>query len=801
MRLGRYESETRFTMSAQASPSETVTQAGRPFQIDTVLGPNALLIRAFHGHEAVSELFAVDLELASEDFNIPAARLVSQPATVRILCNKADERCINGYINRFTLVPSPDRLARYRARLVPALWFLTRTTNCAIFQNKTTPEIVESIFRSYGITNYKMQLRGKYTAREYCVQYRETAFDFIARLMEEEGICYFFEHTDKIHTVILVDNPSAHKTCALHPQVSFQPATVRGLDDEHDYIQDWVRTVGVHPSKWTQADFQFKQPRLHLIGSVPCLSEVKGPELERYDYPGRFDTMGDAEQLTRIRMEEVEAGIDTITGRSNCRGLVVGSTFKVKDNFRSDQAGTFLLTAIDYEAEQGNLYAEDQRGGQAYSNRFEAIPAQTSYRPPQITPRPFVYGPQTAFVTGPAGEEIYVDEYGRVKVQFHWDRQGKYDDASSCWVRVSQSIAGLGWGAMQLPRVGHEVIVEFLEGDPDRPVITGRLYNAQHVTPYKLPAEKSKTTLKTLSYPGGGGFNEFRLEDKKGSEQIFLHGEKDLDVRIKNDSREWIGQDRHLIVKRDKLEQVGRDKHETIQRDQIEQIARDHHLNINGKQAVSIAGSQSLAVRGDVNEQFSGNQSTQVTGSCYIKGMNVVIEATTGLTINVGSSFLTINPMGIQMQGTMVQINSGGSALSGTAGNLVSPIAPTSPAEADDAKEGDKAQYSGGGDTSSKEMNLVSGSSSPGPSRNTDAPWHDPNSPENKDKKSWIEIELLDDEEKPVPGEHYRITLPDGATLAEGTLDERGRARVACIDPGQCTIVFPKIDRTALERK
>lgn len=778
-----------------------ITQAGRPFQIDTVLAPDALMIRSFHGREAISELFEVDLELASDDFAIDPAKLVAQPATIRIRCNKTDERCINGYINRFTLVPTPDRLARYRARVVPALWFLTRTTNCLIFQNKTTPEIIEAIFKRYGITAYKLNLRGQYSSREYCVQYRESAFDFIARLMEEEGICFYFEHTDKTHTVMLSDSPQGHKACALQPKVSWEPGKGAGFQDEQDYIQNWVRTIEVHPNKWTQADFQFKQPRFDLTKSVPSLSDSHGPALEQYDYPGGFDGMAGAEQLTRVRMEEVEAGVDTIAGDSNCRGFLPGSTFEVKNNFRTDQAGSFLLTALDYEAEQGSLYAEDKHSEVQYINRFRAIPGATQFRPERKTPCPFVHGPQTAFVTGPAGEEIYTDSYGRVKVQFHWDREGKFDDASSCWVRVSQSIAGLGWGAMQLPRVGHEVIVEFLEGNPDRPVITGRLYNGESITPYKLPDERSKTTLKTLSYPGGGGFNEFRLDDKKGSEQVFLHGEKDLDVRIKNDRREWIGRDRHLIVKRDKLEQVTRDRHESIQRDHIAQLGRDHHLAISGKQAISISGSHSLAVQGDVIEQFSGNQSTAVTGSCYIKGMNVVIEATTGLTINVGSTFLTMNPMGIQMQGTMVQINSAGTALPGTPGNLVSPIGPNSPDEADDAAAGDKTSYSGGGENGSMNMNLTSGLSSSAPPRNTGSPWHDPNNSDNKKKKDWIEIELVDEEENPVPGERYCVTLPDGQTLAEGTLDSKGRARVECIDPGQCTIHFPKIDQTALERK
>jgi type VI secretion system secreted protein VgrG len=494
-------------------------------------------------------------------------------------------------------------------------------------------------------------------------------------------------------------------------------------------------------------------------------------------------------------MEEDESAIDTIVGRGNCRGMAAGYTFKIKHNFRPDQEGSFLLTAVEHQAEQGSLYAGDEyrAGKEPYANTFWAIPAEAPFRPLRKTARPYIRGPQTAFVTGPKGEEIYVDQYGRVKVQFHWDREGNADDASSCWVRVSQSIAGKGWGAMQLPRVGHEVIVEFLEGDPDRPLITGRVYNADHITPYKLPDEKSKSALKTLSYPGGGGFNELRMEDKKGSEQVFIHGEKDLDVRIKNDSREWIGRDRHLIVQRDKIEQISRDKHETIQRDQVEAITRDHHLTISGKEAIAISGSHSMAVTGDVIEQFSGNQSTQVTGSCYIKGMNVVVEAATGLTINVGSNFITINSAGIQITGTMVMINSGGSALPGTAGNLVSPISPLSAAVADDATPGDRGAFSKTGQQDS------AGSSSG--SASSDAPWHDPNSPENKEKKSWIEIELVDQDKKPVAGEPYRVTLPDGETVAEGTLDDKGRARVDGIDPGTCKVTFPNRDKASWSPK
>ncbi len=782
-------------MATASIAAGSLTQTDRSLQIDTTLGPDTFVIRSFHVHEAISELFEFNLELASENFQIVPSKIIAQQVTVRAVFDDSDERPFHGFVSRFSMLPSEDHLAHYRMRIVPSLWFLTRTTNCAIFQNKTTPEIVEAIFKRYGVSNYKMELTGSYAKREYCVQYRETAFDFMARLLEEEGICYYFQHSDKGHTVILADSTSGHGPCELEPEVIYEPVSGKGLNPDESHVQDWVRTVEIRPTKWTQGDFEFKQPKFDLSDTEPSLSKLPVPELERYDYPGRFNSASGAQQLTRVRMEEDESAIDTIVGRGNCRGMAAGYTFKIKHNFRPDQEGSFLLTAVEHQAEQGSLYAGDEyrAGKEPYANTFWAIPAEAPFRPLRKTARPYIRGPQTAFVTGPKGEEIYVDQYGRVKVQFHWDREGNADDASSCWVRVSQSIAGKGWGAMQLPRVGHEVIVEFLEGDPDRPLITGRVYNADHITPYKLPDEKSKSALKTLSYPGGGGFNELRMEDKKGSEQVFIHGEKDLDVRIKNDSREWIGRDRHLIVQRDKIEQISRDKHETIQRDQVEAITRDHHLTISGKEAIAISGSHSMAVTGDVIEQFSGNQSTQVTGSCYIKGMNVVVEAATGLTINVGSNFITINSAGIQITGTMVMINSGGSALPGTAGNLVSPISPLSAAVADDATPGDRGAFSKTGQQDS------AGSSSG--SASSDAPWHDPNSPENKEKKSWIEIELVDQDKKPVAGEPYRVTLPDGETVAEGTLDDKGRARVDGIDPGTCKVTFPNRDKASWSPK
>jgi type VI secretion system secreted protein VgrG len=396
-------------------------------------------------------------------------------------------------------------------------------------------------------------------------------------------------------------------------------------------------------------------------------------------------------------------------------------------------------------------------------------------------------------VVGPAGEEIFPDKYGRVKVQFHWDRDGKGDLASSCWLRVAQSIGGKQWGSIFIPRIGQEVIVAFQEGDADQPLVVGSVYNAEEMPPYELPSEKTKTVLfKSNSSPGGQGFNEIRIEDKKGHEQIFVHGERDLDVRIKNDRREWIGNDRHLVVKRDKVEEIERDEHIVIKRDLAEKIERDHHLDIDGKQAIKITGSQSLSVQQDVAEEFKMNHSEQVTLNYYLKAMNIVIEGMMGITLKVGGNFITINPGGIQIVGMpAVMINSGGAPLVGVPAMLVPPMAAKVAEIADNADPGST-------DGTYKAQRAAM---SPLEREAASAPSHDPKSEENKKKPHWIEVELVNVDGDPVPGERYRVTLADGTTLAEGTLDAKGRARIDGIDPGTCQVTFPDLDQTVWEPK
>ncbi len=768
-------------------------QENRIIRITTPLGEDELLLQGFDGQEGISRLFHFSLRLMSENRSIKFEDIVGKRATVVIVLPDGSERFINGLISSFAQGGSstleggekPTVFSHYSASLVPWFWMLTRTSDCRIFQEMTAPEILEKIFKDNGFSDYKNKLQGGFTKREYCVQYRETDFNFVSRLMEEEGIFYFFEHEKDKHTLILANNANEFKPCPLQDMVSYK--TLMGQERDEDVITDFTMSREVRPGQYTIRDFNFEKPGLDLTSNLSGKGESK---LEIYDYPGEYKTKDEGEKLVGIRIQEEDLPQVVVNGAGTCRGLVSGYRFDLRDHYRRDFNKAYVLTAIQHSADLGESWRSSESGENtvSYYNSFQCVLHPTPFRPPRITPVPVVHGTQTAIVTGPAGEEIYTDKYGRVKVQFHWDREGKYNENSSCWTRVSTTWAGKGWGQISLPRIGQEVIVDFLEGDPDRPIIVGRVYNADSMPPYALPDEMTKSTVKTYSSKGGGGFNEIRMEDKKGEEQLFFHAEKDLDLRVKNDRREWIGRDTHLIVKRDQKELIERDEQVVIKRDRVEEIGRDHHLKIKGKEAIEITGAQSIAVKGNVTEEISGNHTEKTTGNIYLKGMQVVIEASVGLTINVGGNFITINPAGIQMNGMpMLMINSGGAALPGVPGMLVSPTAPAEADIADNADPGDKAA------TYKQQWQAKSASEQAA----ANAASHDPNSEENKEKKAKIEIEVVNEDGKPVPGLGYRVTLPDGQTLAEGTLDEKGYAKITGLDPGNCKVTFPDLDKEA----
>jgi type VI secretion system secreted protein VgrG len=772
-----------------------LTQAGRHIRVNTSLGEDKLFLESFEGEERVSDLFRFELGVLSDDPGFSMDNLLNKPAVVSITLHDDSDRHFHGIINHIEeLETRTEGETLYRATMVPWTWLLTLFDDCRIFQNMTVPDIVQKVFKDRGFTDYTNRCTGTYPSREYCVQYRETDFNFISRLLEDEGIFYFFEHDDDKHTLVMADQPTAFVACPGQSQLAYD--TIPGLWQDVDVVLSMRRAKYVRVGKVTENDYDFTKPKTSIDANLDASRAG-----EFYEYPGKYTVRDDGSRYARVRLEEQEVKLLTVSAETNCRALRAGFQFTLSGYYRSDANQAYSMLAVRHRAASNSYISHDRQDAFDYRNTVDAIPQGTPYHPPRNARRPFIQGSQTAVVVGKSGEEIWVDQYGRVKVQFFWDRAGNMDENSSCWIRVAQLWAGKGWGAIFTPRIGQEVIVDFLEGDPDRPIITGRVYNGDQTVPYALPDQQTKSTIKSMSSKGGGGFNEIRLEDKAGSEQVFVFGQKDEDIRIQNDIREWVGKDRNLYVTQDRKDQIGRDSHDDIGRDHVENLGRDHHQTIAGKEAIKITGSHSLQVTGDVIEVFSGNQSTQVTQNVYIKGMQVVIEAMTGMTLCVGGNFITIDDTGVTILGTLVNINSGGSPLSGSAGSAVSPISPTDPDMADTANPGEASSVSAAPGTPAKTSATNANPIIYSPSAGSNSPTHNPNAPENQDKKHWIEIQLFDQDNKPVPGEPYKITLPDGSTIADGTLDNNGFAHVDNIDPGTCQVTFPNLDKTSWKPK
>jgi len=764
-----------------------ITQKNREIAIVSPLGDDVLLLVSMSGTEHLSRPFEFQLELASEEHQIKSSDIIGQNVTMRLNLTKDEVRYFNGYISRFTQILGSLDLARYRATVVPWLWFLTRTADCRIFQKKKAPDIIKEVFRDHGFTDFEDALTGSYREWEYCVQYRETDFNFVSRLMEQEGIYYFFKHENGKHTLVLADSASAHQSYPDHDQIKFRPADLQASDEK--YITDWTVETLIQPGLYALNDFDFKNIKKDLQAKAKVSREHAAADFDIYDYPGEYTEYSDGEEYAKRRIEEFQAQYEVVTANSDARGICTGCTFTLTEHPREDRNKKYLITSANYNTHSDLLQAGGGEGLEpTYSCRFTAIDATQPYRPLRTTPKASIPGPQTAMVVGPSGDEIYTDEYGRVKVQFHWDRQGKVDENSSCWIRVAQLWAGKKWGAMYIPRIGQEVIVEFLEGDPDRPIITGRVYNGQAKPPYVPDINPTMSTIKSNSSKGGGGFNEIRFEDKKGDEQIFIHGEKNLDIRVKSDRFESIGHKKHLCVKKDKLEKVDNNRHEKVKMDHMEEIGKDRHLKVKGKEAKAVDGSLSLTVGGDVVEKFGANHKEEVSTTHELKAMSVKIEGSTGIELKCGGSSIVLTPAAIFiMGGPLVNINCGsGPPVSPVTAQAVSPAAPEDALEADSADPGEVAE------TKAYQMQTNTGKYG-----STKFKPHEPD----KDKKSWIDIKLVDKEGNPISGQKYKVILPDGETAAEGTLDDKGYARVDGLDPGKCKIIFPGLDKSSFNRK
>jgi len=680
------------------------TQDNRLIQITTPLGKDVLLLQSFSGREEISGLFQFDLVMHSENSKISFDSIVGEKATVKIVLPSEKERYINGVISSFWQGGSsplqdgktPAVFTEYRATLVPWLWFLTRTRDCRIFQGLSVPDIIEKVFKDHGFSDFKKQLEGNYPKRDYCVQYRETDFNFISRLMEKEGIFYFFEHEKDKHTLVLADHPSKFRVSPHHPEVSYTEQ--RGEDQ---VVTEWNVRYEVRPGKYALRDFNFEQPSLDLTASATGKDKRK---YEVYDYPGDYASKDRGNSIADLRMQEEETPIVWASGSSTCRGLAAGQKFKLKQHYRPDLNQEYILTAIYHAADQGSNYrssATEAGAAFSYRNQLECIPSSTPFRPRRVTPVPVIHGSQTAIVVGKQGEEIWTDKYGRVKVQFHWDREGKHDENSSCWVRVSQPWAGKGWGSIWIPRIGQEVIVDFLEGDPDRPIITGRVYNAEQMPPYELPANQTRSTFRSRSSKqgGSGNYNEIRFEDKKDAEQIYIHAERDLDVRVKASHRESVGGGRHLTVGGNHKELVKHDRHRKVLGNQFILVEGENHQHVKLDHLEKIDGNMSLDVGMNRDEKVGQKYAVDSGMEIHLKaGMKVVIEGGMQLSLKGPGGFIDIGPAGVAIQGTMVLINSGGAAGAGSGSSPQAPKDPEFPDGADDGSKGDKTSDGGKGE-------------------------------------------------------------------------------------------------------
>jgi type VI secretion system secreted protein VgrG len=644
----------------------SLTQDGRLLALTTTLAKDMLCIETLEGAEAVSDLFRFDLGLVSDQSaTVAFADMIGTRVTISIALPQGQARYINGVVSRFAFGGQDvgTGLTHYYAEVVPWLWLLTRTSDCRIFQKKSVPDIVQQIFTDLGFQDVSLQLQGSFQPREYCVQYRETDFQFVSRLLEEEGIFYFFQHTSSKHTLVLANAPSAHAACPNQATVRYRKGY--GGATGEDMIRQWHAEQELHPGKYALTDYYFPTPSNNqMVKATSAIALTGNSALEVYDYPGyfakRFDgdagasnVPTDATRTIKIRMAATEASHQVVQGASECRAFLPGYSFTLADHFRADANGDYVLTRVVHKA-ANNLGRKEESH---YHNSFTCLAKAVPFRPARVTPKPVIQGSQTAVVVGLAGEEIDTDKYGRIKVQFFWDRVGTKDANSSCWIRVATPWAGKQWGAVHIPRIGQEVIVSFLEGDPDQPIVIGSVYNAEQMPPYTLPDNKTQSGLKSRSSLQGAdaNFNELRFEDLKGSEEVYFHAEKDFNRVVENNDTLKVGSSQAddgsqtIEIYKDRTETV-KTGNETIT---IEQ----------GNRVVTIkTGNETLTVKtGDQTTTVeTGNQTTTVkmgNQTTKVSLGKIETEAMQSIELKVGQNSIKIDQMGITIAGLQIKLD------------------------------------------------------------------------------------------------------------------------------------------------
>jgi len=638
---------------------------------DFSLGKDTFLLTNFEGHEYISGLFDFQISVISENLDVVPDDIVGKTCTIEIKADKG--RFFHGFISGFQFGEVTGRVTgksfrEYRMTMVPWLWFLSQTNDHRIFQEKNTKDIVSQVFDDLGFSDYEFKAEGG-KVREYCVQHNESNLDFVCRLLEEDGIAYYFKHEKQKHKLVLVDQKNAYDEL---PETKLEYSKGTSVGSQ---IHKWEHQYKFRKGQWSLNDYNFKEPTKDLKANVVTKSKfANNSKFEHYEYPGLYEsTLGS--ELVKVRLDAEEADRDTVLAQSNCASFYAGGRFALAKHVTAAEKGDYHIVSIYHHAEDQSYYLSD--GGTAsYLNDFVCVPANVHFRPKLTHLKPVMRGPQTAIVVGPAGEEIYVDEHNRIKVQFIWDRKGANDENSSCFLRVMQSWAGNQWGASFIPRISHEVIVDFLDGDPDRPIVTGSVYNGKNKPPFE---SKTQSGIRTRSTKDGSGSNanELRFDDKKDSEQIFIHAEKNLDTEVENDETHSVDNNRSKTIGNDESSSIGNDRSKSVGNNQSESIAKNKTIDVGENHTESIGGNKSLTISKDHTESVGGNMSISiskdlketvsgayqeaVTKEYALKAKEITFQADKQIVLKTGSAKIVMKSNGdITISGKNINVKGSG---------------------------------------------------------------------------------------------------------------------------------------------
>ena len=714
----------------------TFAQTSRLLTFTSPLGKDKLLPERMTGTEGISELFCYQLDLLAAVYaEVDPKTIVGKRVCVGISADDSGtQRYVNGIVSSLEMMNVDEEFASYRATIVPSLWMLTLNKNTRCYQNKTVVDIIKDVLSPYSISP-SVQTSNTYTPLEYCTQYRETDFDFVSRLMEQHGIFYYFQHTADDHTLNLQDTSNKLNDCPIQDKFKFRPESGE-QEGYYDFVVDELSSrstlvTGKH-SAW---DYSFVRYQTVMGTSMNTAGPLGANSNEDYDYAEttpyykldasdtNLKSLEDA--FTTVRRDVSDAGTLIVEGESNAICMQTGYSFTLTEHKQSALNIKYLLNHIELSVQQIPSYRSKADAPKPFINRFIATPFSIVYRPPFKTEKPVVYGMHTGQVIVPSGEESHMDKYGRVNVQFWWDRLRKANTPDNTWLRVAQSWASKGWGTYYWPRVGDEVLVGFMEGDPDQPIVVGSIYNGANMPPYDPVGQYTLSGIVTRSSKGGGAANanELRFEDLTGKEQIYINAERDFDIHVEHDNHVQVDNEQHITIKKNRFDEVDGDSHLLIKGKHLEEIDGDAHLNIKGKNVVQVGGDREHNVTGNLKESFGQNSNItvgqnlnesvgqnysltvgmkqaiqagmnfDVTAPMQISlncGMNSIVLSPEGIGLNGAAGFISIGPSGVTISGVMVMINSGGAPVSGspgsaqsaqTPGSATAPTAPSFPGD------------------------------------------------------------------------------------------------------------------------